>query len=74
MLDYLTQRVADLAYDNAILRLRTKDLLDIIEGFQKYGTLGRFDEQRIAAAKRDLAEIVAKHDKRQAELSEGEAA
>lgn len=74
MLEHLNQRVSDLAYDNALLRLRAKDLIDIIEGFQKYGTVGRFDEDRIAAAKRDLAEIVAKHDKRQAELSEGVAA
>lgn len=73
MLEYLNERVTDLAYENAILRLRVKDLIDIIEGFQRFGTIGRFDEDRIAAAKRDHAEIVAKHDRRQAELSEGEA-
>lgn len=74
MREHLIQRVSDLSFDNALLRLRTKDLIDIIEGFQKYGTLGRFDEDRIAAAKRDHAEIVAKHERRQAELSQGAAA
>ena len=74
MHEYLTNRVSDLAYDNAILRLRVKDLIDIIEGYQRFGTLGRFDEDRIAAAKRDHAEIVAKHERRQAELSQGAAA
>lgn len=74
MLEYLNQRVVDLSFDSALLRLRIKDLIDIIEGFQRYGTLGRFDDERIAAAKRDLAEITARHEKRQAELSEGVAA
>lgn len=74
MREDLINRVSDLAFDNALLRLRVKDLIDIIEGFQRHGTLGRFDEDRIAAAKRDLVEITARHDRRQAEISEGAAA
>lgn len=57
--DYLTNRVTDLAFENALLKLRCQDLLDIIEGFQRFGSLGRFDADKITNTKTSLAEMIA---------------
>lgn len=59
MSEYLVQRCADLRYENALLKLRVQDLLDIIEGFQRFGSLGRFDADKITNAKTSLAEMIA---------------
>lgn len=69
MRDYLTARVTDLAFENALLRLRCQDLIDIIEGMQRFGTMGRFDADTLLSAKSSLAEIVAANARRKAEAS-----
>lgn len=59
MQKYLANRVTDLVFENALLRLRCQGLLDIIEGFQRFGSLCRFDADKIANTKANLAEIIA---------------
>lgn len=59
MSEYLVQRCADLRYENALLKLRCQDLLDIIEGFQRFGSIGRFDADKITNTKTSLAEMIA---------------
>lgn len=59
MSEYLAQRCADLRYENALLKLRCQDLLDIIEGFQRFGSVSPFDADKITNTKTSLAEMIA---------------